>query len=190
MVKSFVHLWHPDALDPLDTYFRNISRFGETREAIWTTNITVSHWIIGNVVNENSPMEYPDDPERFKEGERRKNADFPPLSVLTGGAKKDLKQKGDKKPFIEERCLSLVITGDPFGHYWACSLWSSITNAHRVQACIKSSLPKLQHFIHQPASGRCIFFVIMLGHICETLADKYRDTLDRLDEIVELGVSV
>jgi hypothetical protein len=43
MIKGIIHLWHPDALDSLDTYFGNISRFGETREAVWITNVTISH---------------------------------------------------------------------------------------------------------------------------------------------------
>jgi hypothetical protein len=172
LVQGIVHLWHHDALDSLDTYFGNISRFAETRKGLWITASRLSQ----------------EDELHFREGNNRKNADFPPLSVLTGEAKKSLKQKGGKRPCVEERCLSLVITGDPFGHSWACSLWSSITKASRVEEHIESSLPKLQHFIHQPATGRCIFFIILLGHICETLAVKYRQILTRLDKIVELGV--
>jgi hypothetical protein len=140
---------------------------------------------MGNIDDEKSKLS-PMDQDRFKEGTNRKHADFPPLSVLTGGAKKTLKRKGDNRPIIEERCLSLVITGDPFGHSWTCSLWSSITKADRVEHYVNSSLPKLQHFIHQLASGRCVFFIILLGHICETLADKYKQILTELDKIVEL----
>lgn len=190
MVKGVVHLWHPDALDSLDTYFGNISRFLETREALWITNITISHWNLGNISNDDSSILLDGDSKLFKEGDRRKNAEFPPLTVFTGGAKKREKQKGDNRPFVEERCLSLVITGDPFGHSWTCSLWSSITNTRRVEDCIKLALPKLQHFIHQPSSGRCIFFIILLGHICETLAAKYRRILTEVDDIVGLRVSV
>jgi hypothetical protein len=189
MVKGIIHLWHPDALDSLDTYFGNISRFGETREAMWTTSITISHWKLGNADNKTRAVLSRADTDRFKEGKNRKKAGFPPPSVLTGDAKKDSKRKGDNRTFVEERCISLVLTGDPFGYNWTCSLWSSITNAHQVGNCIKSSLPRLQHFIHQPASGRCVFFIFLLGHICETLADKYKQILNRLDIIVDLGVS-
>lgn len=189
MVKGFVHLWHPDALDPIDTYFGNISRFQESREPMWTTSITISHWNIGNIDGDSFSKLSSEDTARFKEGNNRKNAGFPPLSVLAGRDKKTLKKKGDSRPFIEERCLSLILTGDSFGYSWTCSLWSSISNVQLVESCITLALPKLQHFIHQPASGRCIFFIILLGHICETLANKYKLILSRLDEIVELGVS-
>lgn len=177
-------------MDSLDTYFGNISRFGETKEPLWTTSITISHWDVGNIDADDLRKLSPEDERRFKEGDNRKKADFPPLSVLTGDAKKNLKRKGGNGPFVEERCLSLVITGDPFGYSWTCSLWSSITKASRVKGCIDASLPKLQQFVHQPASSRCIFFLIFLGDICETLAGKYRQILSYLDEIVELGVRI
>jgi len=181
LVKSVVHLWHPDALDALDTYFGNISRFGETREALWITNITISHWNIGSIEMDNSSSTSPDQVDLFKEGKRRKQSQFPPLSVS--------EQNGVERKLLQERCLSLVITGDSSGHSWMCSLWCSITDSGQFEDCIKVSLPKLQHFIHQPTSGRCIFFIIVLGHICEKLASNYRKILTNLDHIVELGVS-
>jgi len=46
----------------------------------------------------------------------------------------------------------------------------------------------LQRFVNQQASGRCLVFLILLGHLSEKLAEEYEAILKRLDTIVELGV--
>jgi hypothetical protein len=43
LVGSFIYVWHPDALDTIDSYFGTASRFSENREVtMWTTSITIS----------------------------------------------------------------------------------------------------------------------------------------------------
>lgn len=190
MVKSVIHLWHFDALDSLNSYFGNTSRFGDEREAVWTTSITISHWNIENVrLGESSSEE-----DHFNEGLNREQHAFPPESILSVAEKKRLNRLGSGTPTLEQRSLSLVITGDPSGYFWTCSFWCSITDAKSVKDCIQAFQPKIQRFIHQPASGRSIFFLIMLGHICELLATEYKLILSHeshgLDLILDLGVGV
>jgi hypothetical protein len=89
---------------------------------------------------------------------------------------------------VEERSSSLVITGDPSGNLWICTIWSSLTDSESISAPVHS-LPKiLQRFIHQQACGRCLVFLVLLGHLCEKLAGEYELILSRLDVIVGLGV--
>lgn len=89
---------------------------------------------------------------------------------------------------MEERSSSLVITGDPSGNFWICSIWSSLTEHDSVSALIRSLPQVLQRFINQQACGRCLVFLILLGHFSENLAGEYDTILKRLDGIVELGV--
>jgi hypothetical protein len=89
---------------------------------------------------------------------------------------------------MEERSSSLVITGDPSGYFWICSIWSSLTE-HESLSLLTQFLPRvLQRFVNQQASGRCLVFLILLGHLSEKLAEEYEAILKRLDTIVELGV--
>lgn len=88
---------------------------------------------------------------------------------------------------MEERSSSLVITGDPSGNFWICSIWSSLTEHDSVSALIRSLPQVLQRFINQQACGRCLVFLILLGHFSENLAGEYDTILKRLDGIVELG---
>jgi hypothetical protein len=128
--------------------------------------------------------------EMFKE--HRNNGDFPPLSIARlDFGKKPRKIIGSLEPtdIVEERSSSLVITGDPSGYLWICSIWSSLTDADSITPPIHSLPNVLQRFIHQQACGRCLVFLILLGHLCEKLAGEYEMILSRLDIIVGLGVS-
>lgn len=171
VVKGFIYLWHPDALDTFGNHFGTASRFLDNRETTWTTSITVSHW----------SLKADEDPvDKFDEG--RYGGMFPPQKVVTlvprGGQGNSEAQK------IIERCSSVVITGDQYGYFWICSAWCPLTTD------LDENLPSvLQTFLHQQASGRCLIFLILLGHVCEKLANDYGDILNRLDEVVELGVS-
>jgi hypothetical protein len=84
----------------------------------------------------------------------------------------------------------LVITGDPSGYLWICSVWSSVSNTESITPVIEKVLPGiLEKFIHQQGSGRCLVFLVLLGHLCEKLAAEYENILKRLDRIMEIGVS-
>ncbi len=123
--------------------------------------------------------------------ENRNNGDFPPVSIARLGFQKQPRRSpGSLEPtdIVEERCSSLVITGDPSGYLWICSIWSSLTDADSIAEPIQTLPNVLQIFIHQQACGRCLVFLILLGHLCEKLAGEYEMILSRLDVIVGLGV--
>jgi hypothetical protein len=168
-------------LDTFDDYFGATSRFQERRETVWTTTITISHWCVGS--NDGK------DPQQFKE--TRKNGDFPPAGIaeLGGPTYSNRTTPGKAEKYImEERSSSLVITGDPSGYFWICSIWSSLTEHESLSLLTQSLPPVLQRFINQQVSGRCLVFLILLGHFSEKLAEEYEAILKRLDTIVELGV--
>lgn len=117
--------------------------------------------------------------DRFFEG--KENAGrvfglFPPEKVADSGR------------ILKELSTSLVITGDAQGYHWICSLWSPLTNAKSIQKKVDGLPRVLQHFIHQQATGRCLVFLIMLGHICGKLATEYNGILEHLDTVAELEV--
>jgi hypothetical protein len=129
--------------------------------------------------------------EQFKE--TRKNGDFPPAGIAAlGEPNYSTKTLHGKVPtyIMEERSSSLVITGDPSGYFWICSIWSSLTEHESVSPLIQSLPEVLQRFINQQVSGRCLVFLILLGHFSEKLAKEYEDILKSLDKIVELGVRI
>ncbi|RDW66529.1 hypothetical protein BP6252_10164 [Coleophoma cylindrospora] len=183
VVGAFMFIWHPDSLDTIDSYFGATSRFSDAREAtIWTTSITISHWSI------RSPYATASDIAHFDEG--RINGDFPPKSIAILRGKKGKVAVSTLATMLEERSSSLVITGDPSGYSWICSIWSSLTDSEALSAPVSNLAPVLQKFIHQQASGRCMVFLILLAHLCLNLAGEYEVILSRLDAIVGPGKEV
>jgi len=145
------------------------------------TTITISHWCI----------RWSDEKESRRFAEPRKDGYFPPVGIAAlGGSTTTLRIVRGKLQFciMEERSSSLVITGDSSGYFWICSIWSSLTDHEPVSVLIRSLPHILQRFINQQASGRCLVFLILLGHFSEKLAGEYDSILKALDTIVELGV--
>ncbi|KAK3326630.1 hypothetical protein B0H66DRAFT_551399 [Apodospora peruviana] len=181
LVGGFIYMWHPDALDTIDDHFGTTSRFTESREtSMWTTSITISHWTIRTVEEHRG--------DRFRE-RHRQNGDFPPENIASlGGPGSSPEPGGQTLHVVEEQSSSLVFTGDSAGYLWICSALSSATNSESISPVINNVLPKiLEKFIHQQASGRCLAFLLLLGHLCEKLAAEYGNLLARLDDIMEIG---
>jgi hypothetical protein len=89
---------------------------------------------------------------------------------------------------IEEQSSCLVTTGDKKGHFWVCTVWSSLVDGERMATCGKEIPPTLHLFIHSQPIGRCLVSLHLLGHLCEKLSGVYKDIVKSLDIIVELGV--
>jgi hypothetical protein len=114
--------------------------------------------------------------------ENRSSGFFPPKNINSSGP-----QGGH---LLEERSSSLVITGDLTGHLWICSMLTCLTGPKPVHTLVNDSVRRVLHrFIHQQATGRCLVFLMLLGHMCEKLASEYETILTQLDAIVGLGVS-
>jgi hypothetical protein len=174
VVRAFAYVWHPDALDTFDNYFSTASHFLDARDTIWTSTITISHW---KLLRDDQPIDKSDRFHESEVGAGRKDGEFPPKTVST------------LWKMLEERSSSLVITGDSDGYNWICSIWSSLTNSSSIKGDI-DRLPQIMHlFIHKQATGRCLAFLIILGHICGKLAEEYNEIVQYLDRVVELGVS-
>jgi meiotically up-regulated gene 157 (Mug157) protein len=89
---------------------------------------------------------------------------------------------------IEEGSSSLVFTGDTAGHWWACSVVSSVLSETAMKSLFRPTQDTLTDFIHQPSSGRCLVFLAFLGSLCESLATEYETILAELTNAIKLGV--
>jgi hypothetical protein len=124
--------------------------------------------------------------------ECRKDGEFPPTTIAKLGAtKKQLREPTIlSKHLIEEKSSSIVISGELTGHLWICSLYSCLVEAEDLQTIIERNVRRtLQRFLHLQGVGRCLVFLVLLGHLCQKLAKEYEAILDQLDTIVGLGVS-
>ncbi|KAK4221059.1 hypothetical protein QBC38DRAFT_149395 [Podospora fimiseda] len=176
LVSNFVHKWHPDALQAIEDHFGTSSRFvdyvGTTR---WITSIAISHWRIRNSEEHQNDI--------FTESHRQ-NGKFPPDNVIALGSDSVLV----KQHAIEEQSSSLMLSGYPSGQAWICTVWSSVTDEEQIAPVIKKVLPGIMdRFIHQQGTGRCLSFLVLLGHLCQRLAAEYNILLTQLDDIMGIG---
>lgn len=127
---------------------------------------------------------------------RRQNGEFPPRNIadLSTNTPSLTTKLEDSEHIVEEQSTSLVFTGDRQGYMWLCSVLSPTVDSRSVAEAIcdkKKGVPRLlKKFIHQQGSARGLVFMLLLGHVCEKLASGYEVLLDRLDDIMEIGVSV
>ena len=128
----------------------------------------------------------------------RQNGDFPPENIANLStsapvpADTGVEPEPQEEHIVEEQATSIVFTGDPSGYLWICSVMSPVTDSKSIGKVItdhKGGIPKiLRKFIHQQGSGRCLVFLLLLGHVCEKLAGEYTLLLKRLDDIMDIGV--
>ncbi|KAK4161191.1 hypothetical protein QBC43DRAFT_292255 [Cladorrhinum sp. PSN259] len=176
LVSNFVHKWHPDALQAVENHLGTTSRFvdylGTTR---WITSIAISHWKI------RTWKDYQEDTNREK---HRQNGKFPPDNIVQLGSG----SRATIQHAIEEQSSSLMFTGYPSGQAWICSIWCSVTDREQIATVINKLLPTImEKFIHQQGTGRCLSFLVVLGHLCQKLAAEYNTLLTQLDEIMDIG---
>lgn len=91
---------------------------------------------------------------------------------------------------IHELALSLVITGDEKGRNWTCSIICELFNEEDVANYASEVSHILQMFIHQQYTGRVLVFLLLLGYICERLAEECDRFMNELDGVMGMHVSI
>jgi Mg2+ and Co2+ transporter CorA len=89
---------------------------------------------------------------------------------------------------LEERVSSIVITGSVDADCFTMSIFSLLFQEDLMRRHANEVKDIIFQFQHQQQSGRCLSFLIMLGHLCENLAREYEAILEKFDIIAELSV--
>jgi hypothetical protein len=87
-----------------------------------------------------------------------------------------------------QRSSSIAITGEKRGGLWTCLVLSSLIDEDTMTDYIEKLQGTLNIFTHQQSSGRCLAFLVLLGHLCRHLHYEYENILGSLTEIVDIGV--
>ncbi|KAL2064541.1 hypothetical protein VTL71DRAFT_3678 [Oculimacula yallundae] len=188
-VKAFIYMWHRQSIDTFDAHFRNISIFADTVDETWISTVTISYWQFKVRTNSTSDTFF----------EPRDTAPFPPKAVSSShsfksnkGSNKDIPANSPKNKIkhIIEGSSSVVISGDPRGRWWTCSIVSSILPTSVMKHAAVNTTGLLREFAHQTFSGRCIVFLSFLGVLCVHIAIQYEEILEELTRAINLGREV
>ncbi|MCJ1243289.1 hypothetical protein MMC30_000486 [Trapelia coarctata] len=206
LAKAFIYIWHPQALDALNSYLGSRNLFVNTEGtdfSQWTTSITVVGWGL-------RPPSFPEDlVRRFEEG--RKHGEIPPKKLLdlVGADKKGRwtrtaqNTSGTEESMhrqLEEQASTIVISGDPHGIFWKCSILSPLfrdepdaskdDSEPSTTAYVREVEEIAQMFVHRQAVGRRLCFVMLVGHLCHLLAEEYENIVTYLDTVLDISKEV
>jgi hypothetical protein len=92
------------------------------------------------------------------------------------------------KHHVEDRATTIVMTSNNLGDFTKCTIISRIIDEECMVQFSKTAVEIWNAFVHQPQTTRCLVFLLLLGLTCESLAKKYEDIHDVLNN--ELGLSV
>jgi hypothetical protein len=99
--------------------------------------------------------------------------DFPPKSVSDKRNKRSAQDDCKHQlSTIRELSMPLVITSDIMGRYWTCSIVSELVDEQAVAKYTDEIKDILQMFIYQQITGRALMFLMLLGHLCESLSKE------------------
>jgi len=134
-------------------------------------------------------------------------ADFPPRTVFgdqgkgnkngnkkrKGGGAKGAGAGGDRRSQnlskIRGLTISLVITGDPWGRYWTCSVLNELIDEKDAAKLSREVQDVLQMFIHQQYTARPLVALLLTGYFCEQIAVECENFTEQLDMIMGMDVS-
>lgn len=84
---------------------------------------------------------------------------------------------------------SIVLSTNKFGDFSKCSIISEMITEETLQQLEKEVPILWQRFIHQPQTGRCLVFLLLLGRLCQAIALEHQEAVNYLMAIINIEVS-
>ncbi|KAH7378145.1 hypothetical protein BKA64DRAFT_250577 [Cadophora sp. MPI-SDFR-AT-0126] len=195
LVAHFIYVFHPESADAFSDNIFKTSRFSCKNRGLWATNITLRSWSFARTewsfptkpCESDQPILGP-----FKEDVEHCPEDEPirlPTHLHEALEKIDSAShdREDESPgHIVLHASSIVLSTNEFGDFSKCSIVSElITEATLLQ--LEKDVPALwQRFIHQTQTGRCLVFLLLLGCLCQAIAEEHQQAIDYLTSIMNI----
>jgi hypothetical protein len=84
---------------------------------------------------------------------------------------------------------SIVLSTNPFGDFSKCTIISELIDEKEMKDIVEKARILWQKFIHQPQTGRCLVFLLVVGKLCQEVTKTYEEAINKLTSILELDVS-
>ncbi|KAH6715015.1 hypothetical protein BKA61DRAFT_672983 [Leptodontidium sp. MPI-SDFR-AT-0119] len=81
---------------------------------------------------------------------------------------------------------SIVLSTNKFGDFSKCSIISEMITEETLQQLEKEVPILWQRFIHQPQTGRCLVFLLLLGRLCQAIALEHQEAVNYLMAIINI----
>ncbi len=94
-----------------------------------------------------------------------------------------------KEPTVVKlQISSIILTTNAFGEFSKCTIISELMSDEDLEPLGADAQKLWERFIHQPQTGRCLVFLLILGKLCQKIANKGRKAMEYLVKSLNLQV--
>jgi len=113
----------------------------------------------------------------------------PTLTEPLKTVNKSMSKKEENKPHqVTLEVSSIVISTNRFGDFSKCSVVTGLISDCKLRKLAEVVQELWQKFIHQPQTGRCLVFLLILGLLCQEIARRYEDAVTHFVRLLNLEV--
>lgn len=84
---------------------------------------------------------------------------------------------------------SIVLATNDFGDFSRCTIISELLDKQLLHDIGEQARILWQRFVHQPQTARCLVFFLILGLLCQKIAEQYKNAIEVVSSILNLDVS-
>ncbi|KAH8742641.1 hypothetical protein F5883DRAFT_595571 [Diaporthe sp. PMI_573] len=193
LVELLICVLHRGSTDCVANHMFRFTRFSLHTGLQWIARITVRSWMLKDIENnetpegedgfrgsEGNPIYIPGGSKREQALTRLKRSEEgQENSVKNGQAKAKSKQ-------VVLNVSSIVISTTAFGDFSKMTIVSEILSASKLRYAGNEAQKLWRVFVHQPQTARCLVFLLLLGLLCQEIAQQYNDAANHFASILSL----
>ena len=186
ILELLVYVVHPESAACLGDHIRdilNFSRFSSQTGDTWVASITLRGWRVHteDEINKARGVELTD-------LKRQNSADdfYLPRNLMQVWENVvGLSKQTSFKP----EAASIILSTNSFGDFSKCTVVAEFIDPEKMTILATKARKVWQRFIHQPQTGRCLVFFLLLGNMCEALTTQYTEAIKILSDLLIIDVS-
>jgi len=205
LVRLLIYVLHRGSIDCVANHMFGFSRFYLNDSSPWVARITVTSWMLqdlephdrgANDTGSLPPAKQPEVPQGEEGYRRRKEKPiYIPANSKREKALHHLKgikggQHKVKRKQVALTVSSIAISTTAFGDFSKTTIISEILPGSKIIRAGEEAQKLWRVFIHQPQTARCLAFLLLLGLLCQEIAQQYNQAADYFADILNLDVSL
>lgn len=189
-----MYVLHSESAAVVANHILRFSRFSCQRRDTWVAGITLRGWKVGsNVPPKAGGTRKPH--EATRKGEiaalRVEVSDDDPIRLPLRMRDAWIKYREiDENLAIELQISSIIISTNAFGDFSKCTVVSESVDDQKMGLIVQAVRKLWQKFINQPQTARCLVFLLVLGEMCQEIAQDYQKAIETLASVLKLDVSL
>ncbi|KAK0702824.1 hypothetical protein B0H67DRAFT_392546 [Lasiosphaeris hirsuta] len=88
---------------------------------------------------------------------------------------------------LQLQMSSIVISTNPFGDFSKVTIISDLLSDDDMKEMTRKAKKLWQKFVHQPQTGRCLVFFLILEKLCRIITEDFLKAMHHLAPIMDLG---